>query len=104
LVGAGRLERLEDGLCHGGDVLREDGTRQFRFEGRVRDIIVVDGDNVSPAEVEAALMNHPLVWDASVASLTDPTSGEQVVAVVHLANDTNDHLLDCILPLAIRCV
>ena len=50
--------------------------------GRKTDTIVTGGENVAPAEVEAALLAHPAVADAGVFGRPDPEWGERVVAVV----------------------
>ena len=51
---------------------------------RQADTIVSGGENVAPAEVEAALMEHPAVQDAGVYAQPDPAWGERVVATVVL--------------------
>ena len=49
------------------------------------DLIVSGGENVYPAEVEAALLAHPAVADAGVRGKPDPEWGQTVVAFVQLA-------------------
>jgi O-succinylbenzoic acid--CoA ligase len=73
----------------GGGVLRtgdlgafEDG--RLRVVGRKADTIVTGGENVAPAEVEAALLSHPAVADAGVFAVPDPEWGEAVTARVVL--------------------
>jgi acyl-CoA synthetase (AMP-forming)/AMP-acid ligase II len=51
-------------------------------EGRLDDVIVRGGENISPGEVEDALLSHPDVADAGVAGLPDDDWGERVVAAV----------------------
>ncbi len=50
--------------------------------GRLDDVVVTGGVNVSPQAVEAALRAHPSVADAVVVGLPDPEWGQRVVAVV----------------------
>ena len=50
--------------------------------GRADDTIVTGGENVSPAEVEQALLAHPAVADAAVHGRADPEWQEAVVATV----------------------
>ncbi len=50
--------------------------------GRTSDTIVTGGENVAPAEVEAALLEHPDVADAGVHARPDEEWGEVVVAKV----------------------
>ncbi|HST87167.1 MAG TPA: 2-succinylbenzoate-CoA ligase, partial [Ktedonobacterales bacterium] len=46
--------------------------------------IISGGENVYPAEIEAALLAHPAVAEAGVCSIADPTWGQLPVAFVHL--------------------
>jgi long-chain acyl-CoA synthetase len=50
--------------------------------GRLSDLIIRGGVNISPGEVERALRGHPSVVDVSVIGLPDDIYGERVVAVV----------------------
>lgn len=52
--------------------------------GRRDDVIIRGGENISPAEVEAALASHPAVADVALAGIEDATWGEVPVAVVVL--------------------
>ena len=52
------------------------------LDGRLDDIIVRGGENLSPGEIEDVLAEHPAVREAAVVGLPDPEWGEQVVAVV----------------------
>jgi acyl-CoA synthetase (AMP-forming)/AMP-acid ligase II len=51
---------------------------------RIKDLIVSGGENIYPAEVENALMQHPDVADGAVIGVPDPTWGEAVKACVVL--------------------
>jgi acyl-CoA synthetase (AMP-forming)/AMP-acid ligase II len=50
--------------------------------GRVKDIIIRKGENISAKEVEDLLFTHPKVADVAVIGLPDPSSGERACAVV----------------------
>ena len=63
-------------------VLEADG--RLRFIGRLKDIIRVGGENVSPAEVEDLLLRHPDVTAAQVVALPDARLGEVPVAYAAL--------------------
>lgn len=61
------------------------------LDGRLDDIIVRGGENLSPGEIEDVLLEHPAVDEAAVVGLPDPEWGEQVVAVVvSAAGETTD--------------
>ena len=61
------------------------------LEGRLDDVIVRGGENLSPGEIEDVLLTHPGVREAAVVGLPDPEWGEQVVAgVVRAAGATPD--------------
>jgi len=54
------------------------------LEGRIDDVIVRGGENMSPGEIEDVLLGHPDVVDAAVVGLPDEQWGEAVAAVVAL--------------------
>lgn len=65
-----------------GDMLSRDSAGIYRVVDRLKDIFVSGGENVAPAEVEAALVSHPLVSAAAVVGVPDPVWGERGVAFV----------------------
>jgi fatty-acyl-CoA synthase len=73
---------LADGWFHSGDSghLDEDGF--LWVDGRLKDMIISGGENVSPAEIEAVLLDCPEVAEAAVVGRPDERWGEVVVAVV----------------------
>jgi len=73
-----------DGWLHTGDCGVLDAQGRLTLTGRKADAIVSGGENVAPAEVEAALLAHPAVADAGVHGRPDPRWGEAVVATVVL--------------------
>jgi len=72
------------GVLHTGDLGRFDDRGRLEVVGRKADTIVTGGENVAPAEVEAALLAHPAVADAGVFGRPDPEWGEAVTASVVL--------------------
>lgn len=72
------------GVLRTGDLGRMDARGRLTVVGRKTDIIVSGGENVAPAEVEAALLAHPDVADALVFGRADPEWGEAVTARVVL--------------------
>jgi O-succinylbenzoic acid--CoA ligase len=80
MVSAGAL--AEDGWLHTGDLGRFGERGRLEITGRQADTIVTGGENVSPGEVEAVLLEHPAVADAGVFGRPDPEWGEALVAAV----------------------
>ena len=74
----------DDGWLHTGDLGGSTTVDRLEIIGRKADTIVTGGENVAPAEVEAALLEHPAVADAAVHPRADPEWGEAVVATVVL--------------------
>ena len=79
---AATVEALRDGWLHTGDLGRCDADGYFYLTGRVNDVIITGGENVSPLEVEEVLRTHPDVSDVAVIGTPHPRWGEQVTAVV----------------------
>ena len=79
---------VRDGWLHTGDLGRCAGDGYFFITGRVKDLIITGGENVSPAEVEEVLRAHPDVADVAVVGTPHPRWGEQVTAVVVRRNGT----------------
>lgn len=69
-----------------GDIVSIDDEGFVRIVDRIKELIITGGFNVAPSEVEEALRAHPDVEDAAVVGLPDEHSGEEVVAVVVLAD------------------
>ncbi len=65
-----------------GDLARRDAEGHYFLSGRQRELIISGGVNVYPAEVEAALAEHPDVADAAVVGVPDDEWGERVRAYV----------------------
>lgn len=75
---------LPDGWLRTGDLGRMDPRGYVRVTGRLSDMIIRGGENIYPAEIEAALLRHPAVADAAVFGVPDPVWGETVAASVRL--------------------
>jgi cyclohexanecarboxylate-CoA ligase len=76
----------EEGYFRTGDLgrLRADG--HLTLTGRLKDVIVRKGENISAKEIEDLLYTHPQVVEVAVIGLPDPERGERVCAVVQLSD------------------
>jgi len=90
------------GWMRTGDLGRRDSDGYFWFEGRLKQIIIRGGSNISPLEVEEALYRHPAVFEAGVVGGPDSIYGEVPVAFIALragTKATEREILDHIRPL-----
>ena len=67
-----------------GDGARRDDDGDIWLLGRVDDVMNVSGHRLSTAEIESALVSHPMVAEAAVVGASDATTGQAVVAFVIL--------------------
>jgi len=75
---------FEDDWLHTGDLASRDDDGYFWFKGRLKQIIIRDGSNISPHEVEETLSQHPAVLEACVIGAPHTLHGEIPVAWVAL--------------------
>jgi long-chain acyl-CoA synthetase len=88
-------EAMREGWFHTGDLATRDADGYYFIVDRVKDLIIRNGFNVYPREVEEVLYTHPAVAEAAVFGIPDPTHGEEVAALVTLkdgATATPDEL------------
>jgi len=78
-----------DGWLRTGDLGHIDEGGFLYVTGRRGEVIVTGGENVMPAEVEAALVSHPAVSDAAVVGRPDPEWQEAVCALIVLGEGAN---------------
>jgi long-chain acyl-CoA synthetase len=76
---------LVDGWLRTGDIGVVDDDGYLYLVGRAKDLIIVSGFNVFPAEVEEVLQTHPAVAEVGVLGVPHPHHGEAVKAYVVLA-------------------
>jgi cyclohexanecarboxylate-CoA ligase len=79
----------DEGYFRTGDLGRIDDRGNVIITGRLKDIIIRKGENVSAKEVEDLLYTHPKVGDVAVIGLPDAERGEMVCAVVQGAPDAD---------------
>ena len=75
---------LRDGWLYTGDIARMDEDGYFFIVERKKDMIISEGFNIYPREIEEFLLTHPKVADACVIGMPDKIRGERVYAFVVL--------------------
>jgi acetyl-CoA synthetase len=99
-----------EGMYFAGDGAKRDADGYFWLLGRVDDIMLVSGHNISTTEVESALVDHHAVAEAAVVGKADDTTGQAIAAFVilrggvepsdALVEDLRDHVAKLIGPIA----
>ncbi len=77
-----------------GDTGYFDQEGELFVTGRVDDMIISGGENISPVEIESLLSLHPAVDEVAVAGMKDDRLGQKVVAFIHLKQDVLAEELD----------
>ncbi len=99
-----------DGMYFPGDGAKLDDDGYLWLLGRVDDVMLVSGHNISTMEVESALVSHPSVAEAAVVGRSDPLTGQAIAAFVSLRgsiegdasliSELRDHVANSIGPIA----
>ena len=71
-----------DGWLHSGDLGTRDAGGYFKITGRIKDMIIRGGENISPREIEEFLLPMGGIRDIQVAGIASPKYGEEVGAFV----------------------
>ncbi|MEU8304888.1 acetate--CoA ligase [Actinomadura sp. NPDC048955] len=79
-----------EGLYFAGDGAKKDADGDMWLLGRVDDVMLVSGHNISTTEVESALVSHPKVAESAVVGATDPVTGQAIVAFVIPRGDAGE--------------
>jgi long-chain acyl-CoA synthetase len=74
----------EHGYFRTGDMGRMDAEGFLSLTGRIKEMLIISGENVFPREIEEVVNHHPLVKDSAVVGLQDPSRGEVPVCFVEL--------------------
>ena len=78
------LAAFRDQWLHTGDVLRQDAQGWLSLVGRRKDMVRRRGENISAAEVEQAIEQHPMVLACAVVGVPSEMTEEEVLACVVL--------------------
>ncbi|MEU7742978.1 acetate--CoA ligase [Nonomuraea sp. NPDC049158] len=99
-----------EGMYFPGDGAKKDSDGDLWLLGRVDDVMLVSGHNISTTEVESALVSHPKVAEAAVVGATDPVTGQAIVSFVILrgaaeegadiASELRNHVAKALGPIA----
>ncbi|MFI0216894.1 acetate--CoA ligase [Streptomyces lydicus] len=79
-----------EGKYFAGDGAKKDQDGDIWLLGRVDDVMLVSGHNISTTEVESALVSHPKVAEAAVVGATDPTTTQAICAFVILRSTASE--------------
>jgi len=82
---------------HSGDMAIMDNEGYINISGRIKDVIIRGGENISPREIEEFLYSHPDIEDVQVIGVPDTTYGEVIMAWVKVKpayNLTEENLKD----------
>ncbi|GAA3616743.1 long-chain-fatty-acid--CoA ligase [Microlunatus ginsengisoli] len=77
-------EAVRDGWFHTGDLGTRDADGFYAIVDRKKDMIIRNGFNVYPREVEEVIYSHPAVAEAAVFGVPDALHGEEIAALVKL--------------------
>jgi acyl-CoA synthetase (AMP-forming)/AMP-acid ligase II len=86
-------ESFFDGWFRTGDRGSFDHEGYLRLQGRLKEMILRGGENISPYEIEEVLLGHPAVADAICFGIDDEKYGERVGAAVALKGEADDREL-----------
>ena len=81
---------LPGGWMRTGDVAYLDDEGYLYIVDRIKDLVIRGGENIGCGEVEAALLEHPLVREASVYALPDQRLGEEVGTTLYVSSEITD--------------
>lgn len=80
LMPDGTIERLPQDGHHSGDLGFFDEDGHLHITGRVKELIIRGGVNISPLEIDSVLIEHPVISEAGAIGVPHPIYGEEVVA------------------------
>jgi acyl-CoA synthetase (AMP-forming)/AMP-acid ligase II len=74
----------EDGWLHSGDLGYKDEDGFVFVTGRIKELIIKGGENISPREIDDVLYKHPDVLEAAAFGISDQRYGQEVMACIVL--------------------
>jgi long-chain acyl-CoA synthetase len=75
----------DEGFFRSGDIGHHDENGHLHITGRLKEMLIIGGENVFPREIEEVLNRHPWVHDCAVIGVPDPARGEVAMAFVEIA-------------------
>jgi fatty-acyl-CoA synthase len=90
-------EATRSGWFHTGDLGKLDEEGYLYVVGRKKDVIIVGGENVYPAEIENLLCRHPKIYEVAVMGAPNEVWGETVCAIIRVKDGqrlTADEVID----------
>ena len=76
----------ENGYFRTGDMGKIDGEGFLSITGRIKEMLIIGGENVFPREIEEILNRHDSVKDSAVIGVPDPSRGEVALAFVEMVD------------------
>ncbi|QNU67962.1 AMP-binding protein [Ruminiclostridium herbifermentans] len=80
----------KDGWLHTGDLASKTTDGFIKIDGRIKDIIIRGGENISPTEIEVAMCEVDGVFDAKVVGVYDEVMGEKIAAAIISNSNVED--------------
>jgi acyl-coenzyme A synthetase/AMP-(fatty) acid ligase len=81
---------FRNGWFYSDDVVTFTHNHELIHHGRADDVMIYDGININPAEIENALLNHPAVYEAAAFSIPSEIHGDLPVAVVVVKSEITE--------------
>jgi long-chain acyl-CoA synthetase len=81
---ATRASFTPDGWLRTGDLGHRDSDGFFFVTGRIKELIIKGGENISPREIDEALLQHPSVREAAAVGVPDRHYGQEIMAFIVL--------------------
>jgi non-ribosomal peptide synthetase component E (peptide arylation enzyme) len=76
-----------DGFFKTGDLAKIDKSGNIKITGRIKDIIIRGGENISAVDIEKLISSHPGVKDVAVVGMPDKELGERICAYIQAVSE-----------------